>query len=397
MSDLKIFSNDIYVSNKRVIVRLDLNVPVSNSKVDDDIRIKVIEPFINKLIENKAKIILLSHLGRPKGKVTSELSLKPIFNYLEKKLNGKIYFYQEKIDDKAIEASNKLKPGEILLIENIRFFKEEEGDEENFAKNLSKLGDIFINEAFSCSHRKQASIHKITKFIDSYGGPLLEKEVQSINLIIKNKKKPVTCIIGGSKISTKINILSSLLKNADNLIIVGAMANNFLKFKNVNVGKSLIEKGAENTVKNINTLAEKSKCNIIIPVDCNTSSNVNGNPTYKSLEDIGSEDIILDIGKNTLDLINKTIDSSNTVFWNGPAGYYENKEFAKGTFAIAKKIAENTKSKSLLSIVGGGDTISAIKGSGLENKFTHLSTAGGAFLEYLEGKELPGIKVLRKN
>jgi phosphoglycerate kinase len=397
MSDLKIFSNDIYVSNKRVIVRLDLNVPVSNSKVDDDIRIKVIEPFINKLIENKAKIILLSHLGRPKGKVTSELSLKPIFNYLEKKLNGKIYFYQEKIDDKAIEASNKLKPGEILLIENIRFFKEEEGDEENFAKNLSKLGDIFINEAFSCSHRKQASIHKITKFIDSYGGPLLEKEVQSINLIIKNKKKPVTCIIGGSKISTKINVLSSLLKNADNLIIVGAMANNFLKFKNVNVGKSLIEKGAENTVKNINTLAEKSKCNIIIPVDCNTSSNVNGNPTYKSLEDIGSEDIILDIGKNTLDLINKTIDSSNTVFWNGPAGYYENKEFAKGTFAIAKKIAENTKSKSLLSIVGGGDTISAIKGSGLENKFTHLSTAGGAFLEYLEGKELPGIKVLRKN
>ena len=175
------------------------------------------------------------------------------------------------------------------------------------------------------------------------------------------------------------------------------MANNFLKFKNVNVGKSLIEKGAENTVKNINTLAEKSKCNIIIPVDSNTSSNVNGDPTYKSLEDIGSEDMILDIGKNTLDLINKTIDSSNTVFWNGPAGYYENKEFAKGTFAIAKKIAENTKLKSLLSIVGGGDTISAIKGSGLENKFTHLSTAGGAFLEYLEGKELPGIKVLRKN
>ena len=397
MSDLKIFSNDISVSNKRVIVRLDLNVPVSNSKVDDDTRIKGIEPFINKLIENKAKIILLSHLGRPKGKVTSELSLKPIFNYLEKKLNGKIYFYQEKIDDKAIEASNKLKPGEILLIENIRFFKEEEGDEESFAKNLAKLGDIFINEAFSCSHRKQASIHKITKFIDSYGGPLLEKEVQSINLIIKNKKKPVSCIIGGSKISTKINVLPSLLKNADNLIIVGAMANNFLKFKNVNVGKSLIEKGAENTVKNINTLAEKSKCNIIIPVDSNTSSNVNGDPTYKSLEDIGSEDMILDIGKNTLDLINKTIDSSNTVFWNGPAGYYENKEFAKGTFAIAKKIAENTKLKSLLSIVGGGDTISAIKGSGLENKFTHLSTAGGAFLEYLEGKELPGIKVLRKN
>jgi len=397
MSDLKIFSKDIPVNGKRVIVRLDLNVPINNLKIDDDTRIKIIEPFINKLIENKAKVILLSHLGRPKGKVISDLSLKPIFNYLEKKLNGKIYFYQEKIDDKAVNASNKLKPTEVLLIENIRFFKEEENDDENFAKNLSKLGDIYINEAFSCSHRKQASVHKITKFIDSYGGPLLEKEVQSINLIIKNKKKPVTCIIGGSKVSTKINVLSSLLKNANNLVIVGAMANNFLKFKGVNVGASLIEKGAENIVKDINTLAEKNKCNIVIPVDCNTSFGVNGSPVHKSLKDIDSEDMILDIGKSTMDLINKTIDSSNTVFWNGPAGYYENKNFSTGTLSIAKKITENTKSKSLISIVGGGDTIAAIKNTGLKNIFTHLSTAGGAFLECLEGKELPGIKVLKKN
>jgi phosphoglycerate kinase len=397
MSDLKIFSSDISVSGKRVIVRLDLNVPINNSKIDDDTKIKVVEPFVKKLIENKAKVILLSHLGRPKGKAVSELSLKPIFNYLEKKLNGKIYFYQEKIDSKAVDASNKLKPGEVLLFENIRFFKEEEGDEETFAKNLSKLGVIYINEAFSCSHRKQASIHKITRFIDSYGGPLLEKEIQSINLIIKNKKKPVTCIIGGSKVSTKINILSSLSKKAGNLVIVGAMANNFLKFKGVNVGKSLIEEGSENIVKNINTLAAKNKCNIIIPVDWNTSSSVNGDPVYKSLKDMGSEDMILDIGKSTIDLISKTIDNSNTVFWNGPAGYYENKNFSTGTLSIANKIAENTKSKSLISIVGGGDTVAAIKNTGLENVFTHLSTAGGAFLESLEGKELPGIKVLKKN
>ena len=397
MSDLKIFSSDISVSGKRIIVRLDLNVPINNSKIDDDTKIKVIEPFVNKLIENKAKVILLSHLGRPKGKVVSELSLKPIFNYLEKKLNGKIYFYQEKIDSKAVDASNKLKPGEVLLFENIRFFKEEEDDEETFAKNLSRLGDIYINEAFSCSHRKQASIHKITRFIDSYGGPLLEKEIQSINLIIKNKKKPVTCIIGGSKVSTKINILSSLSKKADNLVIVGAMANNFLKFKGINVGKSLIEEGSENIVKNINTLAAKNKCNIIIPIDWNTSSSVNGDPVYKSLKDMGSEDMILDIGKSTIDLISKTIDNSNTVFWNGPAGYYENKNFSTGTLSIANKIAENTKSKSLISIVGGGDTVAAIKNTGLENIFTHLSTAGGAFLESLEGKELPGIKVLKKN
>ena len=397
MSNLKIFSNNISVNDKRIIVRLDLNVPVSNSKIDDDTRIKVIEPFINKLTENKAKVVLLSHLGRPKGKRISKFSLKPIFNYLEKKLSGKIYFYEDKIDEKAIKASKKLKPGEILLLENIRFFQEEESDDENFAKNLSKLGDFFINEAFSCSHRKQASIHKITKFIDSYGGPLLEKEIQSINLIIKNKKKPVTCIIGGSKISSKINVLSNLLKNVDNIIIVGAMANNFLKFQNKNIGNSLFEKNMENAVKNITALAKENKCNVIIPVDCNASTTADGKSTEKSLDNINSEDIILDIGKNTINLINKTIDNSNTVFWNGPAGYYENKEFAKGTFAIAKKIAENTKSKSLLSIVGGGDTISAIKGSGLENKFTHLSTAGGALLEYLEGKELPGIKVLRKN
>ncbi len=197
--------------------------------------------------------------------------------------------------------------------------------------------------------------------------------------------------------STKINILSSLSKKADNLVIVGAMANNFLKFKGINVGKSLIEEGSENIVKNINTLAAKNKCNIIIPVDWNTSSSVNGDPVYKSLKDMGSEDMILDIGKSTIDLISKTIDNSNTVFWNGPAGYYENKNFSTGTLSIANKIAENTKSKSLISIVGGGDTVAAIKNTGLENVFTHLSTAGGAFLKSLEGKELPGIKVLKKN
>mgnify|MGYP001158288372 CR=1 FL=1 len=397
MSDLKIFSSDISINDKRVIVRLDLNVPIKNTKVEDDTRVKVIKPFINKLIQNKAKVILITHLGRPKGKRVPELSLKPIFNYLEKELNGKVYFYKENIDDKTVGVTNKLKPGEVLLIENIRFFSEEENDEEVFAKKLSKLGDIYINEAFSCSHRKQASIHKITKFIDSYGGPTLDKEIKSINLIKNNRKKPVTCIIGGSKVSTKINILSNLLVSADNLIIVGAMANNFLKFKGVNVGASLIEKGSDNIIKNIYTLAKKNECKIIIPVDCNISSNVKGDRVYKSLKDISSEDMVLDIGKNTLDLINKTIDISNTVFWNGPAGYYENKNFSVGSISIAKKIAENTNSKSLISIVGGGDTIAAIKNTGLENSFTHLSTAGGAFLECLEGKELPGIKVLKKN
>ena len=397
MSNLKIFSNDIPVGGKRIIIRLDLNVPIIDNKIKDSSRIEVVLPFINELIRNNAKIIILSHLGRPKGKVEPKLSLQPIFDYLKKKLKGKTYFYKDKIDNLAIEASKNLKPGEVLLVENIRFFKEETDDEEIFAKNLSKLGDIYINEAFSCSHRKQASMHNITKFIDSYGGPILEREIQSINLLIKSKKKPVTCIIGGSKVSTKINILSSLLEKSDNLIIVGAMANNFLKFKGINVGASLVESDAENFIKEVEILAKKNKCNIVIPVDCNTSLDKNGSAIYKKLENIDSKEMILDIGKKTIELINKTIDESNTVFWNGPAGYYENKNFSVGTLSIGKKIAENTKSKSLISIVGGGDTVAAIKNTDLKNIFTHLSTAGGAFLESLEGKDLPGIKVLKKN
>ncbi len=396
MSNLKIFSEDIKINNKRVIVRLDLNVPISKSSIEDSTRIEIIEPFIKKLIEKKAKIILISHLGRPKGKVVKELSLNPIFDYLQKSLNTKVYFYKDNIDQKAIDASNNLKQGEVLLIENIRFFKEEEDDNENFAKNLSKLGDFYINEAFSCSHRRQASLHKITNYIDSYGGPLLDKETQSINLIIKNKKKPVTSIIGGSKVSTKINVLLNLSKNTNNLIIVGAMANNFLKFNGLNVGASLLEKGTEDIIKSIYSSSEKNNCNIIIPIDCVVSNDLNGLPKPKSLNEIKSEDIILDIGEKTIELINKTVELSKTVFWNGPAGYFENKNFSKGTLSIAKKISSDTDTKSLISIVGGGDTIAALKNVEFRKVFTHLSTAGGAFLESIEGKELPGIKVLKK-
>ena len=394
MSNLKIFSEKLNISNKRIIVRLDLNVPINNFKIEDNTRIKINEPFINKLIEKKAKIILISHLGRPKGKIVKEMSLKPIFDYLQKNLIGKISFYQGEIDNDAVNASKNLMPGEVLLIENIRFFKEEENDDENFAKNLSKLGDFYINEAFSCSHRKQASLHKITKYIDSYGGPLLEKEIQSINLILKNKKEPVTSIIGGSKVSTKIKVLLNLIQNTNNLIIVGAMANNFLKFKGFNVGLSILEKGTEKIIEDIYTSAGKNNCNIIIPLDCIVSNNLNGSPKLKSINEITSEDMVLDIGKKTVDLINKTVENSKTVFWNGPAGYFENKDFSSGTIAIAKKIGENSQSKSLISIVGGGDTLAAIKNTDYQKLFTHLSTAGGAFLESLEGKQLPGVKVL---
>ncbi len=396
MSNLKIFSEKIKINGRRVIVRLDLNVPVNKSNIEDSTRIQIVEPFIHKLIEKKAKIILISHLGRPKGKIVKEMSLYPIFIYLQKCLNSKVYFYKKKIDQNAINASNNLKPGEVLLIENIRFFKEEEDDDENFAKSLSKLGDVYINEAFSCSHRKQASLHKITNYIDSYGGPLLDKEIRSINLIIKNKKEPVTSIIGGSKVSTKINVLLNLTKNTNNIIIVGAMANNFLKFNGLNVGSSLLEKDAEGVIKDIYSSAKKYKCNILVPIDCVVSESLDGLPKLKDLNEISPNDIILDIGKKTIELIYKTIENSKTIFWNGPAGYFENKNFSKGTISIAKKIGDNTNSKSLISIVGGGDTIASIKNTEFRKAFTHLSTAGGAFLESIEGNELPGIKVLKK-
>ena len=397
MSNLKIFSDKIPVAGKRIIVRLDLNVPIKNSKIDDDTRINIIKTLIINLIKNKAKIIIISHLGRPKGQILADLSLQPIFEYFKKKISEKVFFYKGNIDDEAINQTKKLKPGQILLFENIRFYKEEENNDEKFAKKLSNLGEIYINEAFSCSHRKQASLDKITKFIDSYGGPNLEKEINSIDMILKNKKKPISCIIGGSKVSTKISILSKLCEIADNLIIVGAMANNFIKYKGFEIGSSLVENHSENKIKEIYDLSKKNNCKIIVPVDVKTSLELNGTPSNKKLKNIDSKDIILDIGEDTLKLINQLIDSSNTVFWNGPAGYYENKNFAEGSVLIAKKMANNTRSKSLISIVGGGDTLAAIKNTGLEKVFTHLSTAGGAFLESLEGKELPGIKVLKKN
>ena len=394
MQKLNFFSDSINVADKRVILRLDFNVPIKNSDIIDDTRIRASEPLINQLIKKKAKIILVSHLGRPKGKKVSELTLKPIFEYLKKRVKTNIFFFDDRIDIQAIEASKKIKSGEILFLENIRFFKEEEFDDNKFASDLSKLGDIFINDAFSCSHRKQASLHRITRYLKSYAGPLLKKEINSINLILNNKKKPVTCIIGGSKVSSKINVLKNLAKNSDYLIIVGAMANNFLKYKGLNVGSSITEPGSEKNVAKILSLAKKENCKVILPIDCVTSKSLDGLAEYKKLNLLNTDDLILDIGKDTIKLISEILDKSNTVFWNGPAGYFENEQFRKGSVSIGNKMAENTKLKDLKSVIGGGDTIASLKNHNLENSFTHLSTAGGAFLEYLEGKELPAIRTL---
>jgi len=396
MGKINFFPDNYDVQNQKVILRLDLNVPIKDKVIQDDTRIALCLPFIKRLLEKKAKIIIISHLGRPKGIKVPELSLIPIYKYLKKSLQTNVYFFMGNLDEDVQDKFSHLKEGEIILIENIRFFKEENNNDEGFSKKLGSLGDIYINDAFSCSHRKQASIHNITKFVKkSFAGPLLKKEVNAINLVIKNKKKPVSCIIGGSKISTKINVITSLIKKVDNLIIVGAMANNFFIYKNLKIGKSLIEENTKGIIKTIYEKAKENKCKILIPEDCVVGSSFNSDGVNKDLNIIEDNDIILDIGPKTIESIKKIIDQSNTVLWNGPAGYFENKNFITGTMSIAEVISKNTVKKSLISILGGGDTLAAINKSKDKLSFTHLSTAGGAFLEYLEGKDLPGLTVLK--
>ncbi len=396
MGEINFFPDDLEIKDQKIILRLDLNVPIEDKVIKDDTRITLCLPFINRLIEKKAKIIIISHLGRPKGVNVPDLSLIPIYKYLKDALKTNVYFFRGTFDSETKEKFSNLKGGEVVLIENIRFFKEETEDGQDFSKKLGELGDIYINDAFSCSHRKQASVHSITKFVKkSYAGPLLKKEITAINLIIKNKKKPVTCIIGGSKISTKINVITNLLKKVDNIVIVGAMANNFFVHKNFKVGKSLIEKNTREIIENIYKKVEEHNCKILIPEDCMVGTDFEGTGKNKNLDEIKENEIILDIGPNTIKKIQKKINESNTVLWNGPAGYFENKNFSTGTLSIAEKISKNTLEKSLISVLGGGDTLAAINKSNDKLTFSHLSTAGGAFLEYLEGKDLPGISVLK--
>ena len=397
MGKLKALDKNLNLTDKRIILRVDLNVPIMEGKVTDKSRINKVIPIIKEFTRKKAKVILISHLGRPKGKIDEKLSLKPIIPILENLLNSKVFFSNESYGPTVIEKSNKIKAGEVLLLENIRFNKEEEANEVNFAKELSKAGDIYVNEAFSCCHRSHASVCEITKHIDSYAGKLLSEEVNVINMLTNKAEKPVSCIIGGSKISTKIGVLSNLIKKMQTIVIVGAMANNFIKYKGYNIGKSLFEKNQENLLKNIIKKCETNNCQLIIPEDVIVAKSFESETKLKSLNKIDDTDLILDIGKNTINKIYNIIDKSKTILWNGPAGYFELDKFSTGSNKIAEKINENTKKKSLISIAGGGDTIAAINKFGCSNGFTYISTAGGAFLELLEGKILPGIKVLEIN
>ena len=391
MRDIK---DQINLNQKKVLLRLDLNVPLENGKITDTTRIDKILPTINYLLKNDAKIIILSHVGRPKGKVVNELSLKPICESLESKLKTNIKFITKNIkeiksNDLFIDQDEK-----IVILENLRFYEEEEKNDKNFAKHLANLADIYVNDAFSCSHRVHASIFEITKFIPSYAGLQLKLEIEALTKITSEIKKPITCIIGGSKVSSKINIIKNLIPKFDNIIIVGGMANNILKYKGHEIGKSLQEDNCNQIIEEIFSLSKKENCKIFYPEDVVVGKSLNGSPEVKELENVSKDDLILDIGPKTIKTIHDIIDKSNTILWNGPAGYFENPSFAKGSIEISKKIVEKNKNNTIYSVAGGGDTVALLNIVDAINSFNFVSTAGGAFLEYLEGKELPGIKAL---
>ena len=397
MIKIRQLDNNLNLEGKRILIRVDFNVPMNDEAITEDSRIKKILPTIKFLINKKAKIIIISHLGRPKGKVLPKLTLKPIAKKLSEYLDQDVFFLNESIGTLVIENSKKLPNGKIMLLENLRFHKEEELNSESFAKELSKIGDIYVNEAFSCSHRAHASVSKITKHISAFAGKQLIEELNVIKMLTENAKKPATCIIGGSKISTKSGIIVNLIKKMQNIIIVGGMANIFIKYKGYNIGKSIFEKNQEKLIEKIINESKKNNCNLVLPEDVITSKDHSAKGILKKLGQINDNDIILDVGEKTLQNITKVIDGSKTIVWNGPAGYFEIDEFSAGSRKIAKKISENTKTKSLVSIAGGGDTIAAINKFKFSNGFSYLSTAGGAFLELLEGKILPGIKALEIN
>ena len=391
---MKNIKDEINLSKKKILLRLDLNVPLDNGRITDTTRIDKIIPTINFLLENNAKIIILSHMGRPKGKIMNKLSLKPISEDLKNKLNENIELITKNL--KEINSSDLFnnKDRKIVMLENLRFYEEEEKNDNEFAKHLASLGDIYVNDAFSCSHRAHASVFEITKFIPSYAGLQLNLEIDALTKITTKIKKPVTCIIGGSKISTKINIIKNLIPKFDNIVIVGGMANNILKYQGHNIGKSIQEDDCDKIIEEIFSLSKKKSCRIIYPDDVAVGKNLNGPSEIKELNDVLEDELILDIGPRSIKNINNIIEESSTILWNGPAGYFENPNFAKGSFEIAKKIVEKNKANTVYSVAGGGDTVALLNSIGAVNNFNFVSTAGGAFLEYLEGKELHGIKAL---
>ncbi len=388
---------DLDAAGKVVFVRADLNVPFKDGKVTDTTRIDRFVPTVKALTDKGAKVVIASHFGRPKGQVVPEMSLGQIVADVEKALGQKVVFVDDCIGEKVEAAIKAMKNGDVIMLENLRFYAEEEKNDAAFAAKLAKDVDIYVNDAFSCAHRAHASTEGMAKLKPNAAGLLMQAELEALDAALGNPVRPVAAIVGGAKVSTKLDLLGNLVAKVDKLVIGGGMANTFLFAKGVDVGNSLCEKEMADTAREIMKKAEAAKCEIILPVDVVVAKEFAENAENKTVDvnAVPADMMILDIGPKSVEEINKKLAECKTVIWNGPVGAFEIKPFNKATFAIAEAVADLT-AKGLKSIGGGGDTVSALKKAGVAGKLSYLSAAGGAFLEWMEGKILPGVKVLEK-
>ena len=387
---------DFDLNNKRVLLRADLNVPAQNGKVTDATRIDRLKPTIDALCKSGAKILVLSHFGRPEGERNPQMSLAFLTSALQKSWGVDVKFSQDCIGEAAENAAASLKAGEILLLENLRFHKGEEENDQKFAKELAKLGDIYVNDAFSAAHRAHASTEGLAHLLPAAAGMLMEEELKALDAALGNPKKPVAAVTGGSKISTKLSILNNLVERVDYLILGGAMATTFVYAQGGEIGNSMCEKNMKDEALRIMAHAKKNNCEIILPIDVVSVTEIKENAISKIVpaDQVPEGRMAIDAGPESLALITEKIKSCKTVVWNGPLGVFEIKPFDQGTNQLARLVAELTQKGLMTSIAGGGDTVAALENAGAANKFTYISTAGGAFLEWLEGKTLPGVAAL---
>jgi phosphoglycerate kinase len=387
--------DDADVRNKRVLVRLDLNVPTENGRVTDTTRIERAAPTITELAGKGAKVILLSHFGRPKGPDPKE-SLKPVAEKVAEVIGRPVAFADDCVGAAAERAVAALQPGDILCLENTRFHKEEEKNDPAFIDALAKLGDIYVNDAFSAAHRAHASTEGLARKLPAYAGRAMQAELEALGKALEAPERPVAAIVGGAKVSTKLDLLGNLLAKVDCLIIGGAMANTFLAAQGKATGKSLVEREMLDTARDI--LAKARGCELVLPVDAVVAGEFKAHAPSRvvDVDHVGSDDMILDIGPRSVEHVVSVLARVKTLVWNGPFGAFEMEPFDNGTVEVAEAAAELTQAGKLVSVAGGGDTVAALNAAGAADRFTYVSTAGGAFLEWLEGKTLPGVAALRQ-